>query len=250
MPQGVTHVCFLGCTFPTSHPLTAALSQHRAPGHARAPCQCTASAESRRTGRKRGRAGGEKGRWRKRRIKTFLPLPPLTNAVARPAALTLIIALEVMRKSVARSFTALIFSPLSAGSFRFSSSLSERCRAAPCFAIRSLQVLRSSSLLERVFNVPCSSLLSDCEAGSSSPESSAKGGMEKKKNSFHGYSRTVLTRYHRGQGDLLPPPMCRQLCWGWGSRPPHPPGSGARCGGAMRDVTQSPEAVSEGFLWL
>ena len=153
-----------------------------------------------------------------------------------------------MRKSVARSFTALIFSPLSAGSFRFSSSLSERCRAAPCFAIRSLQVLRSSSLLERVFNVPCSSLLSDCEAGSSSPESSAKGGMEKK-NSFHGYPRTVLTRHHRGQGDLLPPPVRRQLP-GRGVVVTASPGSRPWCGGAMRDITQSPEEASKGLLWL
>lgn len=125
--------------------------------------------------------------------------------LATTAALTLIIALEVMRKSVARSFTALIFSPLSAGTFRFSSSLSERCRAAPCFAIRSLQVLRSSSLLERVFNVPCSSLLSDCEAGSSSPESSAKGGMEKKWFPWLPPDHTNLPSQRAG--DLLPPPM-------------------------------------------
>lgn len=133
--------------------------------------------------------------------------------LATAAALTLIIALEVMRKSVARSFTALIFSPLSAGTFRFSSSLSERCRAAPCFAIRSLQVLRSSSLLERVFNVPCSSLLSDCEAGSSSPESSAKGGMEKKWFPWLPPDHTNLPSQRAG--DLLPPPATSCLLpWG------------------------------------
>ncbi|KAF3850815.1 hypothetical protein F7725_012587, partial [Dissostichus mawsoni] len=79
-------------------------------------------------------------------------------------------ALEVMRKRVARSLTALIFSPPSTGTFSPSSSLSERCRAAPCLAIRSLHVLRSSSLLTRIFRVPWSSLRSDWDVGSSSPE--------------------------------------------------------------------------------
>lgn len=83
-------------------------------------------------------------------------------------------ALEVMRKSVARSFTCLIFSVLSAGSRRVSSSLRERCRAVPCLAIRSLQVLRSSTLLDRVRSVLCSSVLSVCDTDSS-PESSASG---------------------------------------------------------------------------
>lgn len=86
--------------------------------------------------------------------------------------LTLIIALEVMRKRVARSLTALIFSPPSTGTFRPSSSLSERCKAAPCFAMRSLHVLRSSSLLTSIFKVPWSSLRPDWDVGSSSPESS------------------------------------------------------------------------------
>lgn len=91
-----------------------------------------------------------------------------------PRVLTLIIALEVMRKRVARSLTALIFSPPSRGTFRPSSSLRERCRAAPCLAIRSLQVLRSSSLLTRIFKVPWISLRSDWDVGSSSPESSER----------------------------------------------------------------------------
>lgn len=86
----------------------------------------------------------------------------------------MIMALEVMRKSVARSFTCLIFSVLSAGSRRVSSSLRERCRAVPCLAIRSLQVLRSSTLLDRVRSVLCSSVLSVCDTDSS-PESSAGG---------------------------------------------------------------------------
>lgn len=50
--------------------------------------------------------------------------------------------------------------------------------------------------------MPCSSLLSDCEAGSSSPESSAKGGMEKKKKQFPWLPLDCTS----GQGDLLPPP--------------------------------------------
>ena len=91
------------------------------------------------------------------------------------SGLTLIIALEVMRKRVARSLTALIFSPPSTGTRSPSSSLSDRCSAAPCLAIRSLQVLRSSSLLTSVFSVPWISLRSDCDVGSSSPESSGRG---------------------------------------------------------------------------
>ncbi|MEQ2207272.1 hypothetical protein XENOCAPTIV_009657, partial [Xenoophorus captivus] len=91
-----------------------------------------------------------------------------------PGLLTLIIALEVMRKRVARSLTALIFSPPSNGTFSPSSSLRERCRAAPCLAMRSLQVLRSSSLLTSIFRVPWISLRSDCDVGSSSPESSGR----------------------------------------------------------------------------
>jgi len=88
------------------------------------------------------------------------------------ALLTLIMALDVMRKSVARSLTCLIFSELSGGSLRFSSSLSERCKAVPCLAMRSLHVDRSSTLLVRVRSVFCTSVLSVCEAGSSSAESS------------------------------------------------------------------------------
>ena len=87
-------------------------------------------------------------------------------------ALTLIMALDVILKSVARSLTCLIFSLLSAGSRRASSSLSERCSAVPCLAIRSLQVLRSSTLLDRVRSVFCSSVLSVWETDSSSPDSS------------------------------------------------------------------------------
>lgn len=86
----------------------------------------------------------------------------------------MIMALEVMRKRVARSLTCLIFSVLSAGSRRVSSSLRERCSAVPCLAIRSLQVLRSSTLLDRVRSVLCSSVLSVCDTDSS-PESSAGG---------------------------------------------------------------------------
>lgn len=89
-----------------------------------------------------------------------------------PSLLTLIMALDVILKSVARSLTCLIFSLLSAGSFRDSSSLRERCRAVPCLAIKSLHVLRSSTLLESVRRVLWSSVLSVCETDSSSPESS------------------------------------------------------------------------------
>ncbi|KAL0627698.1 hypothetical protein AAY473_001008 [Plecturocebus cupreus] len=39
---------------------------------------------------------------------------------------------------------------ITAGNFRDSNSLSERCRAVPCLAIKSLHVLKSSTLLERV----------------------------------------------------------------------------------------------------
>lgn len=85
----------------------------------------------------------------------------------------MIMALEVMRKSVARSLTCLILSVLSGGSLRASSSLRERCRAVPCLAIRSLQVLRSSTLLDKIRRVFCSSVLSVCDTDSS-PESSAE----------------------------------------------------------------------------
>lgn len=67
--------------------------------------------------------------------------------------LTLIIALDVMRKRVARSFTTFSFSPLSAGILRPSSSVSERWSAAPCLAMRSLHVLRSSNFKDRFFRV-------------------------------------------------------------------------------------------------
>lgn len=177
------------CISPTRHALTAVNT-------------------SRATGSKQGGHGGGGGRGG-------------GGGGAGEAALTLIIALEVMRKSVARSFTALIFSPLSAGRRRLSSSLSERCRAAPCLAISSLQVLRSSSLLDRVFRGPCSSLLSDCEAGSSSPESSARGGME----------RRAFPWLPRGQGpgtgDIPPAtaglgvaaPPRSTAWWGWHPEP-------------------------------
>lgn len=75
------------------------------------------------------------------------------KARGAPPLLTLIMALEVILKSVARSLTCLIFSLLSAGSFRDSSSLRERCKAVPCLAIKSLHVLRSSTLLESVRRV-------------------------------------------------------------------------------------------------
>jgi hypothetical protein len=93
-------------------------------------------------------------------------------------ALTLIIALDVMRKSVARSLTAFSFSPLSQGILRLSSSFRERCRAAPCFEMRSLHVLSSASLPESSLRVWWSSLLSVGEAvsSSSSPESSVGKG--------------------------------------------------------------------------
>lgn len=91
-------------------------------------------------------------------------------------ALTLIIALDVMRKRVARSLTAFSFSPLSAGTRRLSSSFSERCRATPCLATSSLHVPRSSNFSERLLMVPWSSLLSAGEGvpSSSSPESSVE----------------------------------------------------------------------------
>lgn len=99
-----------------------------------------------------------------------------------PSLLTLIMALDVILKSVARSLTCLIFSLLSAGSFRDSSSLRERCRAVPCLAIKSLHVLRSSTLLESVRRVFWSSVLSVCETDSSSPDSSV--GMPRWKVKF------------------------------------------------------------------
>lgn len=90
-------------------------------------------------------------------------------------ALTLIIAFEVMRKRVARSFTTFSFSPLSDGILRLSSSFRERWSAAPCLAMRSLHVLRSFNFNERVLRVWWSSLLSAGAAGSSSsPESSGE----------------------------------------------------------------------------
>lgn len=89
---------------------------------------------------------------------------PVADRVPRPhpeavwqmllvGALTLIIAFDVMRKRVARSFTTFSFSPLSDGILRLSSSFRERWRAAPCLAMRSLHVLRSSSFSERVLRV-------------------------------------------------------------------------------------------------
>lgn len=87
--------------------------------------------------------------------------------------LTLIIALEVMRKRVARSLTAFTLSVLSAHPRSSSSSLRERWRAAPCFPISSLQVLRSSSLPARVLSTPWVSARSSWGTGPSSPESSS-----------------------------------------------------------------------------
>lgn len=95
----------------------------------------------------------------------------------------MIIALDVMRKRVARSFTAFSFSLLSEGMRRPSSSFRERCSAAPCLARRSWHVPRSSSFRERFLMVLWSSALSAGEAASSSsssPESSAA------RNSCHG----------------------------------------------------------------
>lgn len=107
------------------------------------------------------------------------------------AVLTLIIAFEVIRKRVALSLTALIFSPPSRGIFSPSSSLRDRCRAAPCLAIRSLHVLRSSSLLTSILRVPWISLRSDWAAGSSSPESSGRERSEVSKHTF------LLQWHHR-----------------------------------------------------
>lgn len=102
-----------------------------------------------------------------------LPLREVSRSLA-VGALTLIIAFEVMRKRVARSFTAFSFSPLSDGILRLSSSFRERWSAAPCLAMRSLHVLRSFNFNERFLRVWWSSLLSPGAAGSSSssPESS------------------------------------------------------------------------------
>lgn len=87
--------------------------------------------------------------------------------------LTLIIALEVMRKRVARSLTAFTLSVLSEDPRSSSSSLRERWRAAPCFPISSLQVLRSSSLLARLLSTPWVRARSSWGTGPSSPESSS-----------------------------------------------------------------------------
>lgn len=92
-------------------------------------------------------------------------------------ALTLIIAFDVMRKRVARSFTAFSFSLLSYGILRPSSSFRERWSAAPCLVMRSLHVLRSPNFKERLRMVLWSSFLSAGEvvSSSSSPESSVEG---------------------------------------------------------------------------
>lgn len=114
--------------------------------------------------------------------------------------LTLIMALEVMRKSVARSLTCLILSVLSGGRRRASSSLRERCRAVPCLAIRSLQVLRSSTLLDKIRSVFCSSVLSVCDTDSS-PESSVGGkGTESVGLSWH--ARSCLWSCQEGHGGM------------------------------------------------
>lgn len=93
--------------------------------------------------------------------------------------LTLIIALEVMRKRVARSLTAFTLSVLSEDPRSSSSSLRERWRAAPCFPISSLQVLRSSSLLARLLSTPWVRARSSWGTGPSSPESSSHKGKKK-----------------------------------------------------------------------
>lgn len=105
----------------------------------------------------------------------------LTGTLPHPhllllGTLTLIIAFDVMRKRVARSFTTFSFSPHSDGILRLSSSLRERWRAAPCLARSSLHVLRSFNFSERVLRVWWRSLLSAGAAGSSSssPESSGE----------------------------------------------------------------------------
>lgn len=102
-----------------------------------------------------------------------LPQPQLLLV----GTLTLIIAFDVMRKRVARSFTTFSLSPLSDGILRLSSSFRERWRAAPCLAMRSLHVLRSFNFSERALRVWWSSLSSAGAAGSSSssPESSEEG---------------------------------------------------------------------------
>ena len=116
--------------------------------------------------------------WRRRTAGRGSPDHPRGSKWPLPwaQALTLIIALDVMRKRVARSLTAFSFSLLSAGILRPSSSFRERCSATPCLATSSLHVLRSSSFSERLLMVPWSSLLSAGEGvpSSSSPESSVE----------------------------------------------------------------------------
>lgn len=143
------------------------------------------------------------------------------KATQTPSALTLIMALDVILKSVARSLTCLIFSLLSAGSLRDSSSLRERCSAVPCLAIRSLHVLRSSTLLDKVRRVFCSSVLSVCETDSSSPDSSAaaKGNLHESRprsdslnpaNSAHNQTDTplIVRSDHATACHYQTPPQC------------------------------------------
>lgn len=124
----------------------------------------------------RGDGSGSPGLFRTLPLGTGSLLPQGDPGPGCGQALTLIIAFDVMRKRVARSFTAFSFSLLSKGILRPSSSFRERCSAAPCLATSSLQLLRSSSFRERFLMVSCSSLLSAGEAvpSSSSPESSAE----------------------------------------------------------------------------
>lgn len=93
---------------------------------------------------------------------------------------------------MARSFTAFSFSLLSHGILRPSSSLRERWSAAPCLAMRSLHVLRSSNFKERFLMVLWSSLLSagEADSSSSSPESSIRGNR----------IRVVITDQHGTRG--------------------------------------------------
>ena len=149
------------------------------------------------------------------------PDHPVGSEQPLPAgqALTLIIALDVMRKRVARSLTAFSFSPLSAGTRRPSSSFRERCSATPCLATSSLHVPRSSSFSERLRMVPWSSLLSAGEGvpSSSSPESSVE-------------RRRVVLRAWRGGGqDGGAGRAARtERCLGEGGGPPAPQRAGRR----------------------
>lgn len=122
---------------------------------------------------------------RDKAVHSYKAAPRLQPLGLTTRGLTLIIALEVIRKRVARSFTAFTRSLLSEQPRRSSSSLRERWRAAPCFPISSLQVLRSSSLVARVLSTPWVRARSSWGTDPSSPESSAhkdkhKAGVSKR----------------------------------------------------------------------